>query len=126
MKRLRWPSRYSQQGALGAGANSEAKQLAAIAQTLTQLQARLGNLQTAAENLAQLQSLQARQAAAPAQLAQIEAEAERLAQQTADLEAAIASQVFSWQPLQEIFWQAVRFGGLGLVLGWLMRGCTSS
>jgi DNA repair exonuclease SbcCD ATPase subunit len=126
MKRLRRPSGHSQQGSLGAGANPEA-QLAAIAQRLLQLQARLSNLQTATENLAQLQSLQAQPAAAaPGQLAQIEAEAERLAQQTAELEAAIASQVFSWQPLQEIFWQAVRFGGLGLVLGWLVRGCAGS
>ncbi len=35
---------------------------------------------------------------------------------------ALESQLFSWGGLREVFWQAVRFGGLGVVIGWLLKG----
>jgi small-conductance mechanosensitive channel len=38
-----------------------------------------------------------------------------------ETELALESQLFSWGGLREIFWQAVRFGGLGIVVGWLLR-----
>ena len=37
------------------------------------------------------------------------------------LELQLESQLFDWQALQEPFWQAVRFGGIGIVLGWILK-----
>jgi hypothetical protein len=42
-----------------------------------------------------------------------------------ETELALESQLFSWGGLKEVFWQAVRFGGLGIVVGWLLRGWAS-
>jgi len=45
----------------------------------------------------------------------------RIQQRITAVEADLASQLFSWRQLQEPFWQAVRFGGLGVIVGWLLR-----
>jgi hypothetical protein len=37
------------------------------------------------------------------------------------LEVTLESQLPSWEILREPFWQAIRFGGLGLVLGWVLH-----
>ncbi|GAC1482640.1 MAG: hypothetical protein NVS2B14_21410 [Chamaesiphon sp.] len=39
------------------------------------------------------------------------------------LEVNLESQLFSWGSLKEPFWQAVRFGGLGVVVGWILKSC---
>ncbi len=51
----------------------------------------------------------------------LRAELNRLQTQLDELEIALESQLFSWQGLREIFWQAVRFGGLGIIIGWLLK-----
>ncbi len=48
-------------------------------------------------------------------------EVKQLQQQLEELEFALESQLFSWGSLKEPFWQAIRFGGLGVVVGWLLR-----
>ncbi|GAB4463842.1 MAG: hypothetical protein OHK0037_17110 [Elainellaceae cyanobacterium] len=48
-------------------------------------------------------------------------ELKRLKDQLVELEVALESQLFSWSSLKEPFWMAVRFGGLGIVLGWLLK-----
>ncbi|GAB4133861.1 MAG: hypothetical protein Fur0046_05030 [Cyanobacteria bacterium J069] len=48
-------------------------------------------------------------------------ELKRLKGQLVELEVALESQLFSWNSLKEPFWMAVRFGGLGIVLGWLLK-----
>lgn len=50
--------------------------------------------------------------------AALKAELQTLHQQLEELEVALESRLFSWDGLQEVFWQAVRFGGLGIMLGW--------
>lgn len=49
-------------------------------------------------------------------------ELQAIHQQLETLEVELASATLPWQMLVEPFWQAVRFGGLGLVLGWLLKG----
>lgn len=49
------------------------------------------------------------------------AELKSIQTQLDELEIALESQLFSWQGLREIFWQAVRFGGLGIIVGWLLK-----
>ncbi|MEM9089925.1 MAG: hypothetical protein AAGC93_14400 [Cyanobacteria bacterium P01_F01_bin.53] len=51
--------------------------------------------------------------------------AEELAQMQDRIEAlkvTLESQLVSWREMQEPFWQIVRFVGLGLVIGWFLRG----
>lgn len=49
---------------------------------------------------------------------------EELAQMQDRIEAlkvTLESHLLSWREIQEPFWQIVRFGGLGLVVGWLLH-----
>jgi len=48
-------------------------------------------------------------------------ELKQIRQQLEDLELALESRLFSWSGLREVFWQAVRFGGLGVIIGWLLK-----
>ncbi|ESA35035.1 hypothetical protein N836_13750 [Leptolyngbya sp. Heron Island J] len=50
------------------------------------------------------------------------AELTRLQKQIETLEATLENQLMSWNNLKEPFWQVLRFVGLGLVLGWFLRG----
>lgn len=47
-------------------------------------------------------------------------ELKQLRQQLDEVEVALESRLFTFKP----FWQAVRFGGLGLLIGWLLKSCT--
>lgn len=38
-----------------------------------------------------------------------------------DLEMQLESHLFDWRSLREPFWQAVRFGGLGIIIGWILH-----
>ncbi|WP_088894774.1 DUF2203 domain-containing protein [Leptolyngbya ohadii] len=52
---------------------------------------------------------------------ELKAELQQIQQQLETLEVALESQLFSWSGLKEVFWQAVRFGGLGIIIGWVLR-----
>lgn len=51
----------------------------------------------------------------------LKAEIKHIRKRLEDLEIALESQLFSWNGLREIFWQAVRFGGAGIVIGWVLK-----
>jgi ABC-type phosphate transport system auxiliary subunit len=51
------------------------------------------------------------------------AELQQLQSQLASLAAALERRAGSDPYLHDAFWQAVRFGGLGVVLGWFLHGC---
>lgn len=51
----------------------------------------------------------------------LKAELKQINEQLEALELALESQLFSWSGVKEVFWQALRFGGLGVVLGWILR-----
>ena len=51
----------------------------------------------------------------------LQQELKQIRQQLDDLELALESRLFSWNGLREVFWQAVRFCGLGVVIGWLLK-----
>jgi DNA repair exonuclease SbcCD ATPase subunit len=55
------------------------------------------------------------------QTPEIKAELTRLQQQLEAIEIGLESQLFSWVTLKRPFWQAVRFGGLGVIIGWLLK-----
>ncbi|MEQ9671732.1 DUF2203 domain-containing protein [Coleofasciculus sp. G2-EDA-02] len=53
----------------------------------------------------------------------LKAELRQIQEQLETIELNLESQLFSWSAFQEPFWQAVRFGGLGIVIGWLLKSC---
>ncbi|MBD2281372.1 hypothetical protein [Aphanizomenon flos-aquae] len=55
------------------------------------------------------------------QTPEIKAELNRLQKQLEVLEINLESQLFSWVSLKRPFWQAIRFGGLGVIIGWLLK-----
>jgi iron-sulfur cluster repair protein YtfE (RIC family) len=95
-------------------------------QTLAELEEAFGTLQKRFEQVK-------RDRATQAQLLERQAELEagdppsypeELQQIQKDLEVIevnLESHLFKWSTLKEPFWQAVRFGGLGVVLGWFLK-----
>jgi hypothetical protein len=81
------------------------------------LETRLHQLKAGISNLIQLQTLQV--SGSHADDSGATQDVLRLQEAADSFEMELASQVISWQHLQEPFWQAVRFGGLGLLVGWL-------
>ena len=53
----------------------------------------------------------------------LQAELKQIKEQLETIELNLESQLFSWGSLREPFWQAVRFGGLGVVVGWILKSC---
>ncbi len=53
----------------------------------------------------------------------LRAELKQIKEQLETIELNLESQLFSWGNLKEPFWQAVRFGGLGVVIGWILKSC---
>ena len=49
---------------------------------------------------------------------ELQVELRKIEQQLEELEVSLESRLFSWAGFKEVFWQAVRFGGLGVVVGW--------
>lgn len=52
---------------------------------------------------------------------ELKRELKRTRQRLEELEVALESQLFSWNGLKAVFWQSVRFGGLGVVIGWFLK-----
>lgn len=53
----------------------------------------------------------------------LQAELKQIKEQLETIELNLESRLFSWGSLKEPFWQAVRFGGLGVVVGWILKSC---
>ncbi|MBD2038731.1 hypothetical protein H6F76_27645 [Leptolyngbya sp. FACHB-321] len=96
------------------------QELAAIERSLTGLKERYMQVQQDEQTQAQLQEhqkqlkQQIQRSPSPA----LKAELTQLQTQLDALEVKLESRLFSWGSLREPFWQIVRFGGLGLVVGW--------
>ena len=54
---------------------------------------------------------------------QLKAELKQIQAELEVIEVNLESQLFSWGSLKAPFWQAVRFGGLGIVVGWILKSC---
>lgn len=51
----------------------------------------------------------------------IKTELNYLEKELEELELRLESHLFRWSSLTEVFWQAVRFGGIGVVIGWILK-----
>jgi septal ring factor EnvC (AmiA/AmiB activator) len=54
---------------------------------------------------------------------EIKAQLRHIQQQLEVLELNLESQLFSWRSLKKPFWQVVRFGGMGVIIGWILKSC---
>ncbi|WPF87685.1 hypothetical protein WEU38_12800 [Cyanobacterium aponinum AL20118] len=41
-----------------------------------------------------------------------------------EIEVRLESELFKWSSLSEPFWQIVRFGGIGIIIGWILKTMT--
>jgi len=111
--------------------------LAALAQSLQTLQTRYDEVQSHRAKQQQLEEhradLEARWQAE--QRPELEQELQQMKTQLEELSLQLESELLTDKQLQqifwdglrqglmgEVFWQIVRFGGLGIVLGWLLKG----
>lgn len=53
--------------------------------------------------------------------ASLAGELEPLREKLSELKLYLKFMLFNWSEAKEPFWQAVRFGGLGAVIGWLLK-----
>jgi len=92
---------------------------------LTQLET---SVQVLRERFEQVRQLQAQQQQLEQQLQTpglSPDEINQLKQRLEELEIQLESSLFDWRSLREPFWQAVRFGGLGIVIGWILHSLAS-
>ncbi|XHX77118.1 MAG: hypothetical protein RBJ76_22170 [Stenomitos frigidus ULC029] len=95
-------------------------EFAAIERSLADLKERYTQVQQDEQTQAQLQERQKqlKQQSQRSPSAALKAELAQLQTQLDALEVTLESRLFSWGSLREPFWQIVRFGGLGIVIGW--------
>ena len=96
-----------------------------VEQSLVALKQRYTQVQQDLRRQADLQqrAIQVGQELRKNQLPQLKVELRQIKDQLEAIEINLESQLFSWGSLKEPFWQAVRFGGLGVVVGWILKSC---
>jgi hypothetical protein len=57
-------------------------------------------------------------------LPEMKAELQHIQQQLEVLEINLESSLFGWHSVKDPFWQIVRFTGLGVIIGWLLKSFT--
>jgi hypothetical protein len=57
-------------------------------------------------------------------LPQLKKELRAIEQELETIELNLESSLFAWGSLKQPFWQAVRFGGLGILIGWILKSYT--
>jgi hypothetical protein len=93
--------------------------LQAVERSLQDLKDRYTQVQQDQTRQSELQQrLDQVRSAKSVQTPELQADLQTIQQQLSELEMALESRLFSWDGLREVFWQAVRFGGLGVILGW--------
>ena len=54
-------------------------------------------------------------------ISELKVELQQIKEQLETIEINLESQLFSWGSLREPFWQAIRFGGVGVIVGWILK-----
>ena len=98
------------------------QELAEVERSLQDLKTRHAQVQ---QDQAQQSQLQQRRDRLQSELQrrsrpELKAELKQIQAQLEALEVNLESDLFSWGSLREPFWQIVRFGGLGVILGWFL------
>ncbi len=98
--------------------------LQSVETSLANLKARYAQVQADEQQRHDLQQRQSNLMAHSSKSAPLELELQEIAHQIEQLEINLESRLFSWSGLKEVFWQAVRFGGLGVAIGWSLAVLT--
>jgi hypothetical protein len=125
------PSQPSSQPPYGNDSDPDENQdleqmLAEVEQSLIQLQERFAQIQQDQHRQVELKNCidevipQIRQTKSQ----QLKDELKQLKMQLETLEFNLESRLVTWGSFKEPFWQAVRFGGLGIVIGWVLKSCS--
>jgi chromosome segregation ATPase len=117
---LRHAPLQQQRGAVGSQPEDTPPSLAELAQQSAQLAAKIQRLQTGLSNLLQLQHMQDSDSTSASDRQTASGELQRLQQAVDEFELELLQSTMGWQQVRETFWLAVRYGGLGLVIGWLL------
>jgi uncharacterized protein (DUF342 family) len=115
-----FPKRFrtrSQRGSVGPQATPS---LTHLMEQLEGLENRLSQFKTGLSNMLQLQQLQDRPENDSAERQALGETLANLQREVDEFELELATQTIGWQHVKETFWQAVRFGGLGVVVGWAL------
>lgn len=101
------------------------QELEQVEQALVALKERYAQIQRDRHQQAELQQdlRRVKQEWQRTHLPGLQAELRRIKKQLETIELNLESRLFSWGSLKEPFWQAVRFGGVGIVIGWLLKSC---
>lgn len=94
------------------------QELAQAEASLQELKARYAQVQRDQAEQAQLQATRDRWQAT--HQPDLKAELRQVNDRLDELAVSLESQLFSWGSLREVFWQILRFGGLGVVIGWFL------
>jgi seryl-tRNA synthetase len=102
------------------------RELEAVEQTLHDLKQRHTQVQQDQQTQTQLlkRQNQIQQQLHSTPNAELKNELKQIQERLDELELTLESRLFSLSSLKEPFWQIVRFGGLGVVLGWTLAFCT--
>ncbi|MGF1567056.1 MAG: hypothetical protein ACFCVD_03095 [Nodosilinea sp.] len=91
-----------------------------LAQQMEDFEHRLHHLKAGIHNLLRLEQTQVDTNAPSPDQQTVQEELRRLQHAVDDFELELASRMIPWPQVREAFWQGVRFGGLGLAVGWLL------
>ena len=98
--------------------------IASVEASLTQLKERYHQVQRDQKRRAQLKALKqelTQDAKANKTEALIRSELKHIEQEISNIELHLESRLWNWKELQEPFWQAVRFTGVGIIIGWVLK-----
>ncbi len=97
---------------------SIAADLQSIEADLATLKARYHQVQTDEHTRATLKAQQAELSVMTPQTDETRSALKNLTTQLDEIELRLESRLLSWLGIRQYFWQIVRFGGVGLLLGW--------
>jgi len=97
------------------------QELAEVERSLILLKERYTQVKGDEDQKAQWQQRQQQLQENQHQTSEIKAELRQIQKQLDLLEINLESQLFSWTSLKKPFWQVVRFGGMGVIIGWILK-----
>ncbi|MBE9117848.1 hypothetical protein IQ249_18265 [Lusitaniella coriacea LEGE 07157] len=97
--------------------------IAEVEQSLFSLKERYAQVQRDKQRKVELQQERSELKAQNRDSSEIKAQLQLIQKELDAIEINLESSLFQWRRLWEPFWQIVRFGGLGVILGWVLKSC---
>ncbi len=103
--------------------NELVQAIAAVERSLAAIKERYTQIQVDRQRQAELRHRRedVRESVRQNPLPQLKKELREIEQELETIELNLESSLFSWVSIKQPFWQAVRFGGLGILLGWILK-----